>query len=285
MWVALLVGSWVVSLVSSTFRSLRTQDRVFWSLALVRAVFGGIFAPLGAYCALVDMRDGSVVSGTTPLSYWLICNALGFFLFECFALFASNVAFRQFDMLLFIHHTISLGGFTAILYSGHLHMFGTMGLCLEVSTPFTAVSWITWKMGYASTTIWKLNQMLMVHAFHGRSFVEFSVWIMTFRHRQEIFSTISWTSIIAFYPPLALMSFLLTPSWLFKKTRQLTNSLSDTPSSSSSSSVASASSTTSQSSSNTAWAAIYDPDVLSRISSAPRPIERSSLDKRRLKTM
>ena len=270
MWIGLTVAAWLISLLSSTFRSLKAQDRVFWALALVRAVFGGLFAPLGAYCAIIELRDGSVVSASSPLSTWLICNALGFFLFECLALFASNVAFAQFDLLLFIHHTISLGGFTAILYTGHLHMFGTLGLCLEVSTPFTAISWISWKMGYESTQIWKMNQMLMVHAFHGRSFVEFSVWIMTFRHREELFSQLSWISILAFYPPLALMSFLLTPSWLFKKTRQLTNSLNKEKSSASSSD---------------AWRAIYDPDVLSRISATPSPKPKNALDKRRLKTM
>ena len=254
---------WAVSLVvSSTFRGLKPQARVFWALALVRAVFGGLFAPLGVYCGFVGMRDGSIVSVSSPLSTWLICNAIGFFVFECFALFASNIVFAQFDLLLFIHHVISLGGFSAILYTGHLHYFGVLGLILECSTPFTALSWISWRMGYETTTLWRANQILMVHMFHGRSFIEAFVWIQTFRYWHQLSTELSWLSILAFYPSLALMSFLLTPSWLLKKTRQLNNK---------------------PITREQAWRAIWDPDMQKPASVPVAKVEPK--DKRRLKTM
>ncbi|KAJ1150225.1 hypothetical protein NDU88_003020 [Pleurodeles waltl] len=41
-------------------------------------------------------------------------------------------------------------------------------LLLEMSTPFTCVSWMLLKVGWSQSLIWKANQWIMIHMFHCR---------------------------------------------------------------------------------------------------------------------
>lgn len=120
-------------------------------MAVTRAAFGvqGSGAGLRAL-----MEDGPVFSdkvrGQTGWSWFAVLTACGFFVFENVVLHGSNLAFRSFDAPLAAHHAFALAGFSGTaLYGDMGHFLATISLLLEMSTPFTCISWILLKVGGA----------------------------------------------------------------------------------------------------------------------------------------
>lgn len=139
------------------FVSLKTEPvwcvyvQVFWCLAATRAVFGvqGTGAGLRAL-----LEDGPVFSdkvrGQTGWSWFSVLTACGFFIFENVTLHGSNLVFRSFDVPLATHHAFALAGFSgAVLCKDAGHFLPCVTLLLEMSTPFTCISWMLLKVGGA----------------------------------------------------------------------------------------------------------------------------------------
>lgn len=131
--------------------AIRVCVQVFWCLAATRAVFGvqGSWAGLRAL-----LEDGPVFSdkvhGQTGWSWFTVLTACGFFMFENTALHGSNLVFRSFDVPLAVHHAFALAGFgLAVLYRHTGHFLAIITLLLEMSTPFTCISWMMLKVGGA----------------------------------------------------------------------------------------------------------------------------------------
>lgn len=125
--------------------------QVFWCLAATRAMFGvqGSGAGLRAL-----MEDGPVFSdkvhGQTSWSWFTVLTACGFFVFENVALHSSNLVFRSFDAPLVAHHAFALAGFSGTVLCREMgHFLPIITLLLEMSTPFTCVSWMLLKVGGA----------------------------------------------------------------------------------------------------------------------------------------
>ena len=219
---AVFLVAYLLSFNLYTFKHvLRKKEKVFWCLSSVRALFGLTSTSLGAWYLFVDdtlQRD--VLNSHTVTSELSVSYAVGFFLFECSALYASNIAFRNFDPFLFTHHTLCLAAYVVGLYYQNGHFFATVGLILEMSTPFTCLCWVMIKCKLANSLLWKANQFLLVHLFHGRSFVEAYCFYLSLK-QYRVMMQAPIAVLFVLYVPLTIQFFILTPYWTWKKTQQL----------------------------------------------------------------
>ncbi|TSS85055.1 Protein CLN8 [Bagarius yarrelli] len=174
--IVFLLSHFLSVLLSRTYLCLSAKEKVFWCLAATRAIFGlqGSWAGLRAL-----MEDGPVsvekVRGQTGWSWFMVLTACGFFVFENVALHGSNLMFRSFDAPLAVHHAFALVGFSGIVLCRDVgHFLPAVTLLLEMSTPFTCISWMLLKL-------------------------------------------------LIFLVGLALLTLLINPMWMHKKTMQLLN--------------------------------------------------------------
>ncbi|XP_059376337.1 protein CLN8 [Carassius carassius] len=213
------------SLLFHTYRSLSAKEMVFWDLAATRAVFG-IQSMVAGLRAL--MEESAVYSdkilGQENWSWFNVLTATGFFLFENVALHASNVAFWSFDLPLAMHHFFALAGFVgAVVWNWLGHFLPMVTLLLEMSTPFTCISWMLLKAGWSKTFFWKANQWMMIHMFHCRMVVSYYMWWVSWNHWEEMNTHIPLVQRLLFFIGLFLLTFFLNPIWTHKKTLQLLN--------------------------------------------------------------
>lgn len=208
-----------------TYRALLAKEKVFWNLAATRAMFG-VQSTVAGLQALTE--DGPVfnekVIGQTGWSWFNVLTAVGFFIFENVALHSSSVVFRSFDLPLAVHHAFALSGFAgAVVWDSVGHFLPMVTLLLEMSTPFTCISWMLLKAGWARTLFWKANQWLMIHMFHCRMVLTYYMWWVSWCHWTDLSIHIPLPQLLVFFSGLALLTLLINPIWTHKKTMQLLN--------------------------------------------------------------
>lgn len=160
--------------LSHTYRSLLNKEKVFWNLAATRAVFG-IQSSVAGLRALTE--DSSItrdrVRGQEDWSWFNILTATGFFVFENVAFHSSNVIFRSFDLPLATHHFFALAGYAgAVVWDSQGHFLPMVTLLLEMSTPFTCISWMLLKVPtgyvfdlYALLLLWWRHSLHAIYLF------------------------------------------------------------------------------------------------------------------------
>ncbi|KAM9466127.1 protein CLN8 isoform 1-T2 [Clarias gariepinus] len=212
-------------LLSQTYVCLSAKEKVFWCLAATRAMFGvqGSGAGLRAL-----MEDGPVFSdkvhGQTSWSWFTVLTACGFFVFENVALHSSNLVFRSFDAPLVAHHAFALAGFSGTVLCREMgHFLPIITLLLEMSTPFTCVSWMLLKAGWSHTLFWRLNQWMMIHMFHCRMVLMYYMWWVCWCNWPELVTHTPLLQLLIFITGLALLTLIINPIWTHKKTMQLLN--------------------------------------------------------------
>ena len=224
-FLALFVLSYFGSLLFlDTFkRKLRSKEKIFWCLAFVRAMFGFSSSAIGIWFLAVDgSLHNDVVNANSVTSFMAVYYAVGFFIFECTALFTSNAYYRFFDSFLFIHHSLSLVGYSIVAaYGGKGHFFAVVGLLLEGTTPFSCFCWMFLKCNMAHLPIWKLNQLVLVHLFHCRTTLEGYFFLKSAYQWDNISANMPMAISIMLYTQLTLQFFVLTPYWTYKKMNQL----------------------------------------------------------------
>lgn len=216
--------SMVFSSLLQTYRNLTGKEKVFWHLAIVRGVYGFFCIIVGIWAIFYDtelLKD--VVFATSPTSYFALTVTIGFFTFECSMLLVMDIYYKTFNILLNIHHWLALIGYSLIMIVGSTHYFGTNGLILEMSTPFSCLCWTLLKAGKAHTLLWKANQFLLVHTFHLRSVVECYLWYQTYHNWTRVWSAMPGIMLGVLYTQLFLVTFVMTPYWTYKKTVQMVN--------------------------------------------------------------
>ena len=221
---AVYLLSTVLSNVTRTYRNLSAKEKIFWHLAIVRGAYGLFCTVFGVWGMFFDtelIKD--VIYATSPTSYTAVTLTIGFFVFECGMLLFSDIYYRQFNILLNIHHWLSLFGFTMVIYTDTTHCFGVRGLILEMSTPFSCLCWTLLKAGKAHTLLWKANQFLLVHTFHLRSVAEFYIWYLTYKNWTYIWSDMPGMLFTILYTQMVLVTFVMTPYWTYKKSVQMVN--------------------------------------------------------------
>lgn len=143
-----LVCHQLSSSLNATYRSLVAKEKVFWNLAATRAVFGVQGTAAGLWALLLDpLLQANKAHGQQNWCWFHVTTATGFFFFENVAVHLSNFFFRTFDVFLVIHHLFAFLGFlgsTVNLQAGHYLAMTT--LLLEMSTPFTCISWMLLKV-------------------------------------------------------------------------------------------------------------------------------------------
>lgn len=135
-------------LLSQTYNSLLPKEKVFWNLAATRGAFG-IQSSVAGLRALTEDSELSrdKVRGQEDWSWFHLLTATGFFVFENVALHTSSVIFRSFDIPLATHHFFALAGFAgAVVWDSQGHFLAMVTLLLEMSTPFTCISWMLLKV-------------------------------------------------------------------------------------------------------------------------------------------
>lgn len=211
--------------LSRTYRSLPIKEKVFWNLAASRGVFGlqGIAAGLRALTEeSMIFRDR--IKGQEDWSWFHVLTATGFFIFENVALHCSNLLFWSFDLPLATHHFFALAGYAGqVVWDSTGHFLSMVTLLMEMSTPFTCISWMLLKAGYAHTMLWKANQWVMIHMFHCRMVLSYYMWYFIYTHWRDINTHFSLPQRLLLFPGLFLLTFVLNPIWTHKKTMQLFN--------------------------------------------------------------
>lgn len=218
--------SHVVSVgLSRTYKSLLAKEKVFWNLAATRGVFGLQSMVAGLRALTEDsmvFRDR--VRGQEDWSWFHVLTGTGFFVFENVALHTSSLVFWSFDLPLATHHFFALAGYAgAVVWDSTGHFLPMVTLLMEMSTPFTCISWMLLKAGYAQTLFWKANQWVMIHMFHCRMVLSYYMWYFCCTHWTEINTYVSLQQRLLFFPGLVLLTFVLNPIWTHKKTMQLLN--------------------------------------------------------------
>lgn len=139
--------------LSHTYNSLLPKERVFWNLAATRAVFGVQSTVAGLRVLTEDsVLNRDRVRGQEDWSWFNVLTATGFFVFENSALHVSSVVFRSFDLPLATHHFFALAGYAgSVVWDSIGHFLPMVVLLLEMSTPFTCISWMLLKVGFAHT--------------------------------------------------------------------------------------------------------------------------------------
>ncbi|XP_036754149.2 protein CLN8 [Manis pentadactyla] len=211
------------SSLNATYCSLVAKEKVFWNLAATRAVFGVQSTAAGLWALLVDpILQADKVHGQQNWCWFQVATATGFFFFENVAVHLSNALFRTFDLFLVTHHLFAFLGFlgSAVnLQAGHYLAMAT--LLLEMSTPFTCVSWMLLKAGWSDSLLWKLNQWLMIHMFHCRMVLTYHMWWVCFWHWDGLARSLYRPHFVLFLAGLSLLTLVLNPYWTHKKTQQL----------------------------------------------------------------
>ncbi|MCJ8736501.1 hypothetical protein PDJAM_G00013210 [Pangasius djambal] len=220
-----LLSHFLSVLLSQTYRCLSAKEKVFWCLAATRAFFGVQGSGAGLWAL---MEDGPLFSdkvrGQTGWSWFTVLTACGFFMFENVALHSSNLVFRSFDVPLATHHAFALAGYGGTVLSGGVgHFLAVITLLLEMSTPFTCISWMLLKAGWSRTLLWRANQWLMIHMFHCRMVLTYYMWWVSWCNWSELCAHTPLPQLLVFFIGLALLTLIINPLWTHKKTMQLLN--------------------------------------------------------------
>ena len=223
----LFLAGFVVSylFVPSFTKRLRTKEKVFWCLAFVRAVFGFVASVSALWFLFVDdILTNDIVDGRNVTTFISVYLTAGYFLFEFLALSFSNVYFRFFEPFLFVHHFLSVIGFSvALCCDGKGHFFAVVGLLLEMTTPFSCFCWMLLKCDMAKLRIWKLNQLVLVHLFHTRTTLEGYIYYKYYQQWDNVREGMPIAISVMVLSQVTLNFFLLTPYWTYKKMMQLFN--------------------------------------------------------------
>ncbi|XP_052069090.1 protein CLN8-like [Mytilus californianus] len=217
------VISGLFSTSSTTYVNLSKKEQIFWNSGFVRSCYTIVCVGVCLRCLFVDKElQENVMYETTPTSFIIVISALGFFVFECTVLTFSDISNRKFSFLLQIHHWIGLLILLQLVLHNVGHFFAARLLLLELSAPFTFTCWILLKFGKGNTTIWKLNQCLLVHVYHFRSFIEITFcYYVFFKYRNDLLSELTVPVYLLSCTYALLLTFVLTPYWTYKKTTQL----------------------------------------------------------------
>ncbi|CAH1272471.1 CLN8 [Branchiostoma lanceolatum] len=106
---AVFVVSALASYAIKTYRNFRAREKVFWNLAVVRALYGVFCTVMGSWAIWWDeVAIQDVAHATTPTGFVTIYVTVGFFLFETIASTTSDLVFGKFNPLLNAHHFVSL---------------------------------------------------------------------------------------------------------------------------------------------------------------------------------
>ncbi len=193
---------------------------MFWSLAIVRGTYGffGVISSIYVRCFQNEMFIDTVKS-KTDLSYMLILSHFGFFIFEWTAQIYFDIRFSTCNYQLHVHHLIAFIGFAGGCFGDTMHYYGLISFTLELSTPFSCVCYCLIKCKMSDGLLWKVNQALLIHAFHIRNLIEIVMIHDTIKYWTQL-REVPTILFLNWIIGLAAVFLILTPYWTWKKTEQ-----------------------------------------------------------------
>lgn len=193
---------------------------MFWNLAVVRGVFGFLGSSLCFYERFFDTALATnIAKATTVQSSIIISCCLGFFTFEVLAQIVFDIMFKTLSKALHAHHFVSISGFIITAYYNLGHYFPTWVFTLEFSTLYSCISYCLIKMKMEDTFLWKANQLILIHVFHLRSVIEFTILYEVYYY-WDIKKNMPLIWNINMICGILLLAFVLTPYWTYRKTEQ-----------------------------------------------------------------
>ncbi|CAF1103226.1 unnamed protein product [Rotaria sordida] len=211
---------WISKHLIPKVRTLKPKERMFWKLAMVRAVSGSL-SIWAVYLVFIDekvRRDFSVA--TTDESWAFVTILFGFFIFEELTLIFFDIKYHTFSKELHLHHIFAFNGYLFAAYYNCGHYYALKGFMLEASTPFSCVCWCLLKLKLEKTKVWKINQWILINVFHFRTFLEILWWIDIYHDWNNIKQNLPVAFTINMLVGLITISCWLTPYWTYKKTVQ-----------------------------------------------------------------
>lgn len=194
---------------------------MFWSLAVLRGIYGTYGAIAAFYCRYYDTHLMTHMTDTrTEMSYFLVLSNLGFFVFEIVAQIYFDVHFRTFSKALMLHHIVSLVGFWTTTHEDKGHYYILCGFIIEFSTPFSCICYCLMKSKLENSLAWKANQLVLIHIFHMRTIVEWKMIYDLFYYWSEFGTKMSLVWQINTFIGLFSVGCFLTPYWTYRKTEQ-----------------------------------------------------------------
>ena len=193
---------------------------MFWSLAVVRGTYGLIGGALSLYGRIFDEHLlVNLATSKTEFSYILVVCHLGFFIFEWTAQIYFDLRFKTFSRALHAHHAIAMTGYLNATIHDEGHYLGLTTFILELSTPFSCICYMLIKSNLSETFLWKANQLILIHVFHLRSVIEFTMMYEFYKY-WDMLKNLSLLSRLNFAVGLVTVGFFLTPYWTYRKTEQ-----------------------------------------------------------------
>ncbi|CAF3029998.1 unnamed protein product [Rotaria sp. Silwood2] len=223
-WLAMFfIMGWISKLLIPQVRTLKPKEKMFWKLAMVRAVCG----LLTLWAIYLVFIDGSIALdhtiATTDASWTFISLLLGFFIFEELTLIFFDIKFHTFSKELHMHHFFAFNGFFLAAFDNGGHYYAAKAFMLEASTPFSCICWCLLKLKLEKTNAWKINQWILINVFHFRTFLELLWWYDIYHDWTSIKQNLSVFYTINMLVGLTIVSLWLTPYWTYKKTVQYFN--------------------------------------------------------------
>ena len=211
-----------ISNISATYRSLNISQKIYWSLAGVRSLFGISSMVLSLITLLRDqeLRD-DIVLGRTLSCQFFFTYIVGFFIFECCLLSFTEFAFGVKSVGLLAHHYLALIGYFIGLFLDQGYCIGALIVSLEMSTPFSCMCWVLLKMNLSNSLLWTVNQWILVHLFHTRQNVLCVVMYVVAKDWDNVYQNMNMLLIVLLIGGAVVMLLGLNPYWTQKKTHQL----------------------------------------------------------------
>ncbi len=119
------------------------KDRMFWTLAVVRGLwgfFGTLFSLYARYFQPELSNVPNIATSRTELSYALMSAFLGFFVFEWLAQIFFDIRFGALSKALHAHHIIAFVGYWNTVMLERAHFIGCSAFIDEMTTPFSCES-------------------------------------------------------------------------------------------------------------------------------------------------
>ena len=219
---SLLLALSVISNINATYRTMHISQKIYWSLAGVRSLFGVSSVVLSVITLLGDeeLRE-DIVLGRTLSCQFFFTYIVGFFIFECSLLSFTELAFGVKSLGLLAHHFLALLGYFVGLFWDHGYCIGTLVVSLEMSTPFSCFCWVLLKLNLSKSMLWTANQWLLVHLFHTRQNVLCVVMYVVAKDWENVYQNMNMLLTVPFIGGVIIMLVGLNPYWTQKKTQQL----------------------------------------------------------------
>ena len=201
---------------------LHPKEKFCWCTSVVSILFGIYCIFNGVWFLIVeDALQNNLVSGCTFTSHVFLYVAVGFFLFDTIALVASGIHYHFFNTAVFVHHVMTLYCIVAASVHEKVHFIICMGLFLELTAPFSYLSWMLRKCGMAHLWIWKANHLVLVHLFHCRTTIECYVYYKILCQWENYWQNVPPSLAVSIFLEINLLLLYLTPYWTYEKTAQL----------------------------------------------------------------